>query len=103
MKVIDDAVLQAFRESGRCEYCLRATPGGCHPHHWYARGFGGGSRLDIRINLIALCWHCHRLVHDGHVPREELLEIIAKREGLEPEEVERRIFEKLRTKKGEAA
>jgi hypothetical protein len=41
---------------------------------------GGGGRLDIRINLLALCWQCHNEVHAGHIQRCDLLAIVAARE-----------------------
>lgn len=87
MIVRDEKLLAAFRSQTRCEHCRRYVREGCHPHHFTARGMGGGGRLDVRCNLLSLCWQCHRDVHDGRIPRKELLEIIAHREQLSPEEV----------------
>ncbi|KHF32048.1 hypothetical protein CM49_05716 [Paenibacillus sp. P1XP2] len=78
-------------ESGHaCEYVDPVTGERCshpaegEPHHIRTRGAGGDDR---RENLIHLCgWH-HRLFHDGNLDRNELLTIVAKREGLTPEEV----------------
>jgi hypothetical protein len=78
-------------ESGHaCEYVDPVTGERCshpaegEPHPIRTRGAGGDDR---RENLIHLCgWH-HRLFHDGNLDRNELLTIVAKREGLTPEEV----------------
>ncbi|MNW47271.1 hypothetical protein D3C74_245970 [compost metagenome] len=78
-------------ESGHaCEYIDPITGERCshqaegEPHHIRTRGAGGDDR---RENLIHLCgWH-HRLFHDGNLDRNELIAIVAKREGLTPEEV----------------
>ncbi|MGG1878822.1 hypothetical protein ABDI30_14780 [Paenibacillus cisolokensis] len=84
--------IQAIREeSGHtCEYVDPTTGERCshpaegEPHHIRTRGAGGDDR---RENLIHLCgWH-HRLFHDGNLDRNELIAIVAKREGLTPEEV----------------
>ena len=73
MKIVDEALLALFRSATRCEWCGRDTPEGADPAHVFARGVGGGSRLDIRINLVSLCrgWHngqwvsCHDANHAG--------------------------------------
>ncbi|WP_198524803.1 HNH endonuclease [Paenibacillus phocaensis] len=84
--------IQTIREeSGHtCEYIDSATGERCshpaegEPHHIRTRGSGGDDR---RENLIHLCgWH-RRLFHDGNLDRNELITIVAKREGLTPEEV----------------
>lgn len=82
MTVIDEALLATFRP-GPCEMCGR--PGPTEPHHVFARGLGGGWRLDIRINLIAICRVCHDRVHWGKLgtaveTRDYLLGIVAERE-----------------------
>ncbi len=81
MKVIDDALLQTFRDSPKCEWCKAANRGDIHPHHLVARGMGGGGRLDMAVNLIALCWRCHGMVHTGHIQQCDLVAVIAAREG----------------------
>ena len=78
MKIIDDVLLLAFRLKGICEWCKRR--GGVDPHHLFARGLGGGHRLDIEINLISLCRTCHDAVHMGSIMRCDLLAIVARRE-----------------------
>lgn len=74
----DEAVLDLFRDKSRCEYCGNVAK--CQPHHFHARGMGGGSRLDVRVNLLALCHVCHGQAHAGYVLRCDLLAIIAARE-----------------------
>ena len=88
MKIIDEVLLDEFRTAPRCEWCGRATPGGCEPHHDFARGRGGGFRLDIRINLLALDRWCHNRAHAGKISRKQLLAVIAVREHRPAEEIE---------------
>ena len=84
MKIVDKKLLDGFREAWRCEWCDKPTPSGCDPHHIYSRGAG---RLDVRINLIALCREDHQAVHAGKISREDLLAIVARREGCLPEDI----------------
>ena len=78
MQVIDEPLLEEFRW-GPCDWC--GETGRCDPHHLWGRGMGGGSRLDIEINLVSLCRFCHRSHHDGNEPtRADLLAIVAARE-----------------------
>lgn len=92
MIVIDDELLEDFARPGRCElcgkYCIRREG-----HHYIARGIGGGSRMDVKENLISIgstrlfqC-QCHTLIHNGKIPKSRVLEVIAAREGMTPEEV----------------
>lgn len=78
MIIKDESVLDEFRTRGLCERCrMPAMP--LDPHHCFkTRGAG---RLDLRCNLIGICWHCHRLCHHDHKINFECQEIIAKREG----------------------
>ena len=100
MRVVDKALLAVFRSAQRCEWCGKATPEGCHPHHLWGRGLGGGSRLDIRLNLAALCARCHRLHHDGHRPLKcDLLAIVAAREHTTQDRIERVVYKIRRTPK----
>ncbi len=87
MKIIDEACLDKFRQAPACEYCGIAGRGDLHPHHWYAKGMGGASRLDIRENLIALCAFCHQKVHDGNIPRHVILALIAVRMKSWPDQI----------------
>lgn len=84
MIVIDEALLDQFRGPGRCEFC-GALVKRREAAHVLARGMGGGSRLDVRENLVALCgpWDgaCHLKSHQGqHPTTQDLLEVVAKRE-----------------------
>jgi len=84
----DLALLEYFRKKP-CERCGRNAPS--EPHHILCRGAGGGGRLDVALNLVALCttvpgYHlgCHyRAQHGGRAARDKCLEIVARREGLE--------------------
>lgn len=82
MKVVNDDLLAEFRARGVCELCELWRP--TSPHHVFARGMGGGGRLDIRVNLIALCWLCHGAVHSGAVDRDTVLRVVAARERTRP-------------------
>ncbi len=78
MKVIDNRLLRLFREKERCERCGRQSV--VQPHHILGRGYESCRRLDVAINLIALDGICHDRVHWGRISRENLLEIVARRE-----------------------
>ncbi len=97
MIVIDPDLLLAFRLKGRCEHCARSGP--TDPHHLFGRGFGGGTRLDVRINLMALCSDCHRQYHDGHILRCTLIALVERRERLQPGTLEGLIYELRRRPK----
>ena len=92
MKIINEALLDEFRTAQRCEWCGRPTPGGCDPHHVFARGRSDGFRLDVRTNLLALDRWCHDRAHRGNIARKQLLAIIAIREGRPAEEIELEII-----------
>lgn len=103
MKIIDNKLLSEFRTPGRCEHC-KAWCEIREPHHLWGRGMGGGSRLDIRINLISLgqvfqC-PCHRDFHDGHILKATLLALVAAREGCLQSDIEREIWRLRRAPKG---
>ena len=96
MKIIDEAVLEMYRRKTRCEHCGRFCPTGLDPHHAIVkRGMGGGSRLDIHLNLVALCrgftrngWKsCHAEAERGEITIDAMAKIIARREGTTPENV----------------
>lgn len=76
----------------RCEYCGESPRS--DPHHVYA-GAMGGSRIDLGINVVALCRHCHMVHHGGHHPtKAECLGIIAARqkEWRTVDEIERELY-----------
>ncbi len=101
VKIVDEALLREFRTAGLCELCKRY----CklrEPHHIFARGMGGGGRLDVRYNLIALgstaIFHpCHGDIHAGKVSRDAVIEIVAAREGVSVEAVMDEIWRLRRT------
>lgn len=109
MRVVDDSVLALFRV-GPCEWCGRSGP--TDPHHaLYKRGMGGGSRLDHRFNLVALCrgYHrgqwvsCHDEAEAGRITRADCLAVIAAREGVLQEEIEEELRRIRRLPKGSSA
>lgn len=99
MIIKNEALLREFRRKDRCELCHRL--GHVQVHHVYCRGLGGGHRLDIRENLISLCWRCHRLFHDGLLRRDHFIEIIAYREGRSVEDITGTILRYRNAKKGD--
>lgn len=93
MKIVDEHLLDKFRTPGKCEVCgvrVKAR----EPHHLLSKGMGGGSRLDVAENIVAvgrsapfpLC-PCHSRIHDGHISRAQLVAIIGRREGMKDEAV----------------
>jgi len=83
----NEELLEQFRQKRICEGCGRPLRFKAEPHHTcVTRGFGGGTRLDIAINLTALgnVWECgcHDKTTKGKPPmRSKLLQVIAEREG----------------------
>ncbi len=91
MQVIDPKLLERFRQGGRCEWCGAWCP--CRePHHIFSKGMGGGSQLDIRINLISLDRKCHDAVHRGDILRIDLLAVVAAREGTTQDRIVEEIY-----------
>lgn len=91
MIILNPALLSEFSRTALCEHC------GCYArrmeaHHLTCRGFGGGQRMDVPWNLIALCNHldnnCHDRAQRRIIPQEDILEIVATREGTTAETVE---------------
>lgn len=104
MKVINEELLSQFRNAPKCSWCGAANRGDIHPHHLLARGMGGGGRLDVRENLIALCAKCHHEVHVGHIQRCDLEAVIAAREGfLQSGELLKTLFAYMREPKPNVA
>lgn len=99
MKIKDEPLLDLFRAAGPCERCQRPQPRR-EPHHVRAKGMGGGSCLDVRINLIALCTACHGLIQGSKRHEPRVLEIIALREGTTPQAIREEIDRLLRLPKG---
>jgi hypothetical protein len=102
MRVVNESLLSEFRTAPRCEICgRRVYP--LQPDHYRCRGMGGGSRLDIRINIAALCPPCHTEYQEApRWKRRKVLEVIAKREKTTPEDIEAVVNFILRLPKGAA-
>ncbi len=83
----NEKLLDEFRGPGECEFCgfwcsVR------NAHHCFERGHNSWKRIDLRWNIISLgnmigfqC-RCHALYHAGRLKRGQILEVIARREGL---------------------
>jgi HNH endonuclease len=102
MIVVNEDLLHYFRGRRRCELCGRAIPEGhtAHVHHAQQRGIGGGSRLDVALNLLAACWDCHGDLH-SKAGKDASLAVIAYREGLLPEQVQEALWRLLRRPRAE--
>jgi hypothetical protein len=85
MRVTHPELLDEFRGQ-RCEWCQKPRTMSDAAHLW-AKGHGGGGRLDVRVNLIALCRVCHRTSHDRPC-HADLLLIVAQREGVLQPDIE---------------
>ena len=91
MKIVNEQLLDLFRTSGQCEICLAKCPAR-EPHHLFCRGMGGGSRLDVRINLVAVgrsgrfC-QCHTEIHDGNLAVNSIFQVVSAREGFEIDDI----------------
>ena len=93
MRIVNEKTLDLFRGPGKCEWCGRLVRRR-EPHHIFGRGYGGAERVDVKINLIALCAvyaggaNCHHELHQGRILRADLLAKVAAREGMLQAEVE---------------
>lgn len=100
MKIVKPYLLAHFRAKAWCEWC--GNPGAVDPHHIFGRGLGGGTRLDIRINLIALCRICHNAYHSSHIMRTDLLAKVAAREGMLQDDIVSEIYRLRRSPRNAA-
>jgi hypothetical protein len=77
-RLVDKRAIEAARKPW-CEYCGKAGP--TEVHHWeHSRGAGGD---DLPANLIALCAGpngCHQKAHMGLISKDQLREIVRRRE-----------------------
>lgn len=98
MTHVDNNLLKQirFEARGRCEFCGDYALN-LEVHHLWGRKLGGGSRLDVRPNLIALCRRyeglggCHNrteLAGKDKLCRSDLLKIVARRENTTPRAIE---------------
>jgi len=90
VRIIDEAVLDLFRGVA-CEICGR--PGSSEPHHVSARGMGSGKRLDVAINLLAVCRRCHTHIESGNIRRRVVLAVVADRERMTVDLLEQSIWQ----------
>ena len=82
-RIKNRALSKAMREeTPYCERC--GAPGYGGMHHIKYRSQGGD---DIRENLVRLCHECHRGIHDARYYRDELIAIVAQREGKTAREI----------------
>ena len=102
MIIKDELLLAEFRAKSHCELCKRWCPGELDAHHVFARGMGGGKRLDLRINLVSLCRWCHQDYHSGRISRHELLTLVAHRENRRPGAIATEIYRLRRRPKRRA-
>lgn len=98
MRVVDPDALDRIRALP-CAWC------GARPlseaAHLFARGHGGGLRVDLRQNLVSLCRLDHQMHHDGHEPtRVQLLAVVAAREGITVEQLQDLLWRVMRAEKG---
>jgi hypothetical protein len=105
MVILNEGLLKYFRSKKLCELCGRPIPHGrkAEPHHVKCRGHGGGSRLDVALNLVSACWLCHGQVQEDPQGQARCVEVIAYREGLLPEQVQEAIWRLLQRDKYERA
>lgn len=82
-RVKDRKMIKAMRKN-YCERC--GAYADIEPHHVFTVGSGGG---DIAMNLVQLRTSCHIGAHDGSIKRDELLAIVARREGVAYEDAYR--------------
>ncbi len=91
MRHVDEAVLRLYRGPGRCAICGTFSPQR-EAHHVWTRGAG---RLDVPINLCSLggAWSCacHQQSQCYTIPRRQVVEAVAYREGLDAEFIARRV------------
>jgi hypothetical protein len=80
VKILDPELLKTFAAKTHCEWCGKFRP--VCAHHWWAKGMGNSSQIDLPCNLVALCFECHAAVHQGNIDRASLLAVIAQREGM---------------------
>lgn len=91
MIVKDEKLLKSMSGPGVCECGCGVWCESRDPNHIILRGAGGGSRLDVRANIISLRNEpCHNAYHDGRPgfpghkqQQKRFFEIVAQRDGFE--------------------
>ncbi len=80
---VDEKLLATFRGPGKCLLCGTWSPQR-EAHHVWTRATG---RLDVPINLVSLggAWscQCHQQSQCYTIPRRQVVEAVAFREGLD--------------------
>lgn len=100
MRWPDEQLLDEFRFAPSCEACgRRVMP--LDPHHCYRTRGQGGTRIDLRINLIALCRLCHTQAGIDSAFNRTLQAKIAQREGTTTERIVDYLNLVLRTDKSQ--
>lgn len=66
--------IDKIRSIGHCEKC--GSEFRLEVHHIKSKGAWGGDTTD---NLVCLCYVCHAACHCGKIKREELREIVNRR------------------------
>ena len=89
MRIVNEDILEVFRQAPECEWCGKENRTGLDPHHVLTRGAGGP---DVAENLVALCRRCHQDAHNGRVKPSELLAVAAKRCRMTVAEVEKKLW-----------
>ena len=84
MRIVDHALLERIGSSRVCEYCGSRLRHKAEVNHIIGRGLGGGHRMDVPLNCLAMGspWDCgcHEAYHHGRITRDELVWITAIRE-----------------------
>ena len=101
MRIENESALDRCRYAVACEYCGKKSRTGRDPAHIFPRGLGDAKRLDIDVNLVALCREDHSRSHAGGSPtKSELLAIAAEREKTTVEAITEVVHFILRQPKG---
>lgn len=80
MRIPNEAVLNRFRVSTRCDICGLPIYTRAEPHHIWPRGMSDGTRIDHPWNILSTHPACHVSAEAGNVRREVCWLIAALRE-----------------------
>ena len=79
-----DLLIRLHEEASGCEVCGKSGNVKLEVHHIWAKGIGGGSRLDVGMNLIVVCakydGNCHDKAQANQISKRELWGIATERE-----------------------
>ena len=96
MKIVDKKLRWAIMMSCYCDICKDYYMTGVDPAHIIARGFGGGSQVDIPENLAGLCRRHHLDNHAGRLTQADLWAAVGRRLGKPATECEQTVRDTLR-------